>query len=135
MNVAKAKVCIVDDDPAVQDSVRALLAAFGFETHCVASAEEFLLGNFSGSIDGMVLDLRLPKMSGIDLLTQLTEQGTAVPTVVISGHRDEDVLAQLASFQAVIFLMKPFAPNRLVDFLSEHCTSNGNGRSDHSNHG
>ncbi|QDV42377.1 Response regulator protein TodT [Stieleria neptunia] len=133
MNVAKAKVCIVDDDPAVQDSVRALLAAFGFDPHCVSSAEEFLLGDLNGSIDGMVLDLRLPEMSGIDLLTQLTDEGTAVPTVVISGHRDEDVLAQLASFQAVIFLMKPFAPDRLVDFLSEHCTGKRNGRPDGSN--
>ncbi|WP_182869940.1 response regulator [Rhodopirellula sp. JC639] len=117
----KAKVWVVDDDVAVQQSVSVLLSAFGFETHCAASAEEFLHDEAEQTADAMVVDLRLPGKSGIDLLKQLTKEGRAVPTVLISGHRDEDVLAELERFHAVCFLMKPFNPKSLIDWLSEHC--------------
>ncbi len=107
-------VHVIDDDEALRDSLTFLLRTAGLEVRTHASASAFLdalpgAGLLAGTDLGcLVSDVRMPGMSGIDLLRRLKELGISVPVIVVTGHGDVPLAVEAMKFGAVDFLEKPF---------------------------
>jgi RNA polymerase sigma factor (sigma-70 family) len=101
-------VYIVDDDPAIRDSLSLLLSLRGYRTATFASAEDFLAAWQPGWSGCLMADIRMPGMSGLDLQAELAGRGARLPVVILTAHGD--VASARAAFQAqaVDFLEKPF---------------------------
>jgi FixJ family two-component response regulator len=101
-------VAIIDDDEAMQDSLRDLLEAAGVAARCFGSAEEFLNSDLHGKAACLIVDIRMPKMSGLELQTRLKDEGSNVPIIFITAHGDARMRIQAMRRGAVEFLAKPF---------------------------
>jgi FixJ family two-component response regulator len=99
-------VAIVDDDASVRRSMKNLLSSAGYRVDTYADAQEFLRAPARDDADCVVLDLRMPGMSGLDLLAHLRTTGSTVPIVVVTAHGEEQARALQAG--AFAFLTKPF---------------------------
>jgi FixJ family two-component response regulator len=106
-------VYIVDDDQAVRESISGLIEDQGYPVRSFASAEEFLLGYRPAGPECLILDIRMPGMSGIDLLRSLSEKRLSIPTIVVSGHADIPLAVQAMQLGAVDLLEKPFCNHDL----------------------
>ena len=106
---------VVDDDPAVRDGMCALLGSVSIPTLAFASANEFLQIAEPGMIGCLVLDVRMPGMSGLELLQILKARGIHLPVIVISGHGDVAMAVRAMKAGAVDFLLKPFNEQELLD--------------------
>src|SRR5437870_11566833 len=84
-------ISVVDDDASLRRSVRNLLMSVGFEVQAFASAEEFLESPKRANTGGLVLDLRLTGMSGLDLLKHLATIGSRIPVIILTAHGDAAV--------------------------------------------
>jgi two-component system response regulator FlrC len=108
------RILVVDDEPAMRAGLTEVLARGGFAVDCAGSAEEGLQRLEQGGIEVLVTDLKLPGMSGLDLLRQARQAGIDVATIVITAHgtvEDAVVAMKLGAFD---FLTKPFSPNELL---------------------
>jgi FixJ family two-component response regulator len=106
-------VFIVDDDPAVRDSLALMLGLAGYRTALFADAEAFLAG-FREEWSGCVLaDLRLPGMSGIELQAEMRGRDSTLPFVIMTAHGDVPSARAAFQAQAVDFLEKPFEDAQL----------------------
>ena len=101
-------IAIVDDDEAMQDSLRDLLEAAGLTAQCFGSAEEFLKSDLHGKAACLIVDIRMPKMSGLELQARLKEEECNVPIIFITAHGDARMRIQAMRRGAVEFLAKPF---------------------------
>jgi len=101
-------IAIIDDDDAMQDSLRDLLEAAGLAAQCFGSAEEFLKSDLHGKAACLIVDVRMPKMSGLELQARLKEQECNVPIIFITAHGDARMRIQAMRRGAVEFLSKPF---------------------------
>ena len=111
-------VVVVDDDEAVRDSLGMLLRSVGYRTELFDSANAFLEA-FDASRPGcLVLDVRLPGMSGLDLQQELSQRGAQLPIVFITGHGDVPMAVRAMKLGAVDFLEKPFKEQDLLDRIS-----------------
>ncbi|WP_293813817.1 response regulator [uncultured Aquitalea sp.] len=110
-------VFIVDDDPAVRDSLALLIMAQGMRTVTYGSAMEFLDSYTEGEIGCLVLDIRMPQITGLALQEKLVERGVTVPIVFITGHGDIEQCRRAFQSGAIDFLTKPIDQNRLIDSL------------------
>ncbi len=117
MSPPEPTVFIVEDDEAVRDSLALLLGLSGMRTMAFASAEEFLRTWDPGWTGCVVLDLRMPGMTGLELLGELGRRGTVPPVIVITAHGD--VAATRGSFKAgaVDFFEKPVDNDALVEAI------------------
>lgn len=119
MNEIVPTVCIVDDDPAVRDSLRWLLLAENLNVETYASAREFE-DNYDPSKPGcLVLDIRMPGMSGLDLYDRLVARGSGLPVIIITGHGDVPSAVRAMRRGAVDFIEKPFDDVVLVDRIRQ----------------
>ena len=110
-------VFIVDDDASVRDSLALLLSLKGFRTQVFAAAEAFL-ETYRPECRGCVLgDLRLPRMSGLDLPRELHERGYVVPVVLLTAHGDVQTTRSAMKTGAFDFLEKPIDDDVLLDVL------------------
>ena len=100
-------VHVVDDDEAVRDSVAFLLRSAQLEVEVYESAVAFL-GKAAGAAGCVVTDIRMPEMSGIDLMRRLKELGTKLPVIVMTGHGDVPLAVEAMKAGAVDFIEKPF---------------------------
>ena len=108
-------VYIVDDDDSLRDSLASLFRSVGLQTRPFRSAQEFL-GNRRPDDSGcLVLDVRLPGMSGLDFQTELEKTGVHLPIVFITGHGDIPMTVKAMKSGAVEFLTKPFREQDLLD--------------------
>ena len=108
-------VFIVDDDEAVRNSLRFLFKSVGVATKAFASAAEFL-DNYQPSQPGcLVLDVRMPGMSGLELQEQLNLRGAVIPVIFITGHGDIPMAVEAMQHGAFDFLQKPFRDQDLID--------------------
>ena len=114
MDSADAMVFVVDDDDAVRDSLSLLMRAAGMETRQYASAEEFLEELDPSHYGGLVLDVRMPGMSGIELQQELAERNIALPIVFITAHGDIPMAVEAIRQGAVDFVQKPFDDTELL---------------------
>ena len=101
-------IAIIDDDEAMQDSLRDLLEASGLAARCFGSAEEFLKSDLHGKAACLIVDIRMPKMSGLELQAKLKEEECNVPIIFITAHGDARMRIQAMRRGAVEFLAKPF---------------------------
>jgi FixJ family two-component response regulator len=108
-------VVIVDDDDLVRDAVANLLRSIGLQTRVFASVSEFLQWKLPDSPTCLVLDVRLPGSSGLDLQSELTRANIHVPIVFMSGHGDIPMSVRAMKGGAVDFLVKPFRDQDMLD--------------------
>ena len=102
------QVLVVDDDDASAESVAALMMSIGLDAETYDTAERFL-NEFDGRPDAcLVLDVRLPGMSGLQLQRALESRNLAIPIVMISGHADHDESREALGRGAIAFLEKPY---------------------------
>ena len=101
-------VAIIDDDEAMQDSLRDLMEAAGLVARCFGSAEEFLESDLHRKAACLIVDVRMPKMSGLQLQAKLKEEESNVPIIFITAHGDARMRIRAMREGAVEFLSKPF---------------------------
>lgn len=117
---ADLKVYVVDDHEAVRDSLQALLVSAGWNAQTFASGDEFLAA-FDPSVRGcLLLDLRLPDINGIDLQKRLTEQGSKLRTIMISGHGDVPMAVMAMKAGAVDFIEKPYTDDVILKCVEQN---------------
>ena len=120
MHTTKGLVAIVEDDAATRESLVRLLGASGYATTAFASAEEFLQSASAGSAVGLVLDIHLGGMSGVELRRHLLAARSTIPVVFITGRDNEATRAEALAVGCVDYLQKPFESSRLISAL-ERC--------------
>jgi FixJ family two-component response regulator len=101
-------IAIIDDDEAMQDSLRDLMEAAGFAARCFGSAEEFLKSDLHRRAACLIVDIRMPRMSGLELQAKLKEEERNVPIIFVTAHGDARMRIQAMRRGAVEFLAKPF---------------------------
>ena len=108
-------ISVVDDDEGVRESLRGLFRAVRFGVEVFASAEEFLRWHRMTATDCLVLDVRMPGMSGLDLQRLLMASHPRMRIVFITSHGDEELRSRALRLGAVDYLLKPFSEDALLD--------------------
>jgi FixJ family two-component response regulator len=110
MSVDRASklIAIIDDDEDMQDSLRDLMEAAGLVARCFGSAEEFLESDLHSHAACLILDVRMPKMSGLQLQARLKDEEYDIPIIFITAHGDARMRIRAMRDGAVEFLAKPF---------------------------
>ncbi|MEB4592674.1 response regulator [Candidatus Thiothrix sp. Deng01] len=112
-------VFIVDDDPAVRDSLRWLLESMRLNVATFESAETFIKFYTMHMVGCLILDVRMPGMSGLQLQQYLTKQKYSLPIIFITGHGDIPMAVRAMQAGAMYFLEKPFEDQVLLDYVHE----------------
>lgn len=112
-------VFIVDDDEAVRSSLKLLLKTLGVSAVAYASAPEFLAAFDASRAGCLVLDIRMPGMSGLELQQALNARGALLPIVFITGHGDVPMAVEAMREGAMDFLQKPFRDQDLIDRINK----------------
>jgi two-component system, LuxR family, response regulator FixJ len=115
MREPAATIYIVDDDEGVRNSLRFLLKSVGHVCHTLASAQEFLERYQPKQPGCLILDVRMPGMSGLELQQQLNLRGAIIPVIFITGHGDVPMAVEAMQHGASDFLQKPFRDQDLLD--------------------
>ena len=115
MKERSPSVFIVDDDEAVRSSLRLLIKSVGLIPTALGSAREFLEKYDPAQPGCLVLDVRMPEMSGLELQEQLNRQGAVIPVIFITGHGDVPMAVEAMQAGAFDFLQKPFRDQDLID--------------------
>lgn len=119
MNNVKPTVHIVDDDEAICQSLSFLIEDIGLHTQTYGTARDFLEAYDPAQSGCLVVDVRMPGMGGLELLWKLSEQGTNLPAVVITGHGDVPMAVDAMKCGAVDFIEKPFRDQDLLDAVQK----------------
>ena len=119
MSEADAMVFVVDDDAPMRASLQNLLRSVGLRVEAFASAQEFLRRPRPEVPSCLVLDVRLPGLSGLELQQRLAEGDMAMPIIFITGHGDIPMTVQAMKAGAVEFLSKPFRDQALLDAIQQ----------------
>jgi FixJ family two-component response regulator len=117
MTETEAIVFIVDDDAPMRESLKNLIRSVGLRVELFASAQEFLRSKRPDVPCCLVLDVRLPGLSGLDLQRRTTEAGMEIPIIFITGHGDIPMSVRAMKAGAVEFLTKPFRDQDLLDAI------------------
>src|SRR6266542_7127899 len=110
-------VLVIDDDPALRASVARLLGSLGLATQQFASISDFLRSELPDGPTCLVLDVRLPGQSGLDLQRDLAAANRELPIIFITGHGDIPMSVQAMKGGAIEFLTKPFRDQELLDAI------------------
>jgi len=110
-------VFIIDDDAGVRDSIQDLVESVGLRAEAFATAQDFLSGKRGDGSSCLVLDVRLPGISGLDLQLELRKAGIKIPVIFITGHADIPMTVRAMKSGAVEFLTKPFRDQDLLDVI------------------
>ncbi|GIW74608.1 MAG: DNA-binding response regulator [Phycisphaerales bacterium] len=114
-----ATVFVIDDDPSMRDSLRWLIESVGYAVQVYKNADEFM-EQFQADVPGcLVLDVRMPGTSGMELLETLKNRGVQVPIIIISGHGDVPMAVQALKRGAMDFLEKPFRDQELLEQIAK----------------
>ncbi|MEJ0085168.1 MAG: response regulator [Pseudomonadota bacterium] len=122
MNDDAATVMVVDDDAGVRNAMRVLLKSVGLNSTLFASAREFLASYQPSQQGCLVLDIRMPGMSGLELQQQLNLRGAVIPVIFMSGHADIPMAVEAMQHGAFDFLQKPFRDQDLLDRIQRAIT-------------
>jgi two-component system, LuxR family, response regulator FixJ len=114
MTTKQPIVYVVDDDSGVRSSIRILLKSVGIDTTVFASAKDFLASYDQSQSGCLVLDIRMPGMSGMELQLELNRLGAVIPVVFITGHGDVPMAVEAMQQGAFDFLQKPFRDQDLI---------------------
>src|SRR5881628_2875887 len=119
MSEKKAIVFVVDDDASVREGLGSLIRSAGLRVETFASAQEFLDSPRSDVASCLVLDVRLPGLSGLDLQERMAEADIEIPIIFITGHGDVPTSVRAMKAGAVEFLTKPFGERDLLDAIRQ----------------
>jgi FixJ family two-component response regulator len=111
----RSLVVVVDDDGSVRESLPILLRLSGFEVAAFASAEEYLVSSVVNQTACLILDVRMPGMTGLELQQELTRRKLDVPIVFITSGSTERVRAEVMRRGAVACLFKPFSEEAIIE--------------------
>jgi FixJ family two-component response regulator len=112
-------VFVIDDDARMRAAMERLLKSVGLHVESFAAPKDFLTRKLPGGPSCLVLDVRLPGMSGLDVQRKLTEAGVQIPVIFITGHGDIPMTVKAMKSGAVEFLTKPFRDQDLVDAIQQ----------------
>ena len=112
-------VFVVDDDPSFRDSLRWLLESMNLKVEAYASAEEFLRAHDPARPGCLLLDVRMPHLSGLQLQEMLAARGASLPVIIVTGHGDVPMAVRAMKRGAVDFLEKPFSDETLLERVEE----------------
>jgi RNA polymerase sigma factor (sigma-70 family) len=119
MTTADVKVFVVDDDVSVRKSLSRLLESLGLKVETFASAREYLKQDPYDGSACLVLDVRMPEMSGLELQAELISAGLTIPIIFITGHGNVPMSVKAMKAGAVNFIEKPFEDQTLLDAINE----------------
>jgi RNA polymerase sigma factor (sigma-70 family) len=108
-------VFVVDDDPSVRRAIKRLITSVGLHVELLATAQEFLLSKRPEAPSCLILDIRLPGMSGLDFQRRLAQAGVDIPIIFITAHGDIPMTVRAMKAGAVEFFTKPFRDQDLLD--------------------
>ena len=128
MSETDAMVFVVDDDAPMRESLKNLIRSVGLRVELFASAQEFLRSNRPDRPSCLVLDVRLPGLSGLDLQRRTTEAGMEIPIIFITGYGDIPMTVRAMKAGAVEFLSKPFRDQDLLDAIQQALERDGKAR-------
>ena len=114
---ARAYIAVVDDEPSVRSSLARLLRSAEYEAATYPSGEEFLDSLDAGSPDCLILDLRMPGLSGFDVLARLALGGRHVPVIVLTSFPSPEIRSRALSEGVKAFLEKPVERSTLIDAI------------------
>jgi FixJ family two-component response regulator len=112
-------VFIIDDDRGMRQAIQDLVESVGLRAEAFATGQDFLGKQLSGSPSCLVLDVRLPQLSGLDFQRQLAETGVQIPIIFITAHGDIPMSVRALKSGAVEFLTKPFRDQDLLDAIQQ----------------
>jgi FixJ family two-component response regulator len=107
-------IAVVDDDEAIREAIQSLIRSVGLRAAVFASAEDFLHAGQLQATACLILDVRMPRMSGLELQRQLATANCPMPIIFITAHGDEEARARALRAGAVAFLDKPFSDEVLL---------------------
>jgi FixJ family two-component response regulator len=116
---AAPTVFVVDDDDLVRASIQGMLKSVGLRSECFGTAQDFLRSKRPDAPSCLVLDVRLPGVSGLDFQRELTDAGIRIPIIFITGHGDIPMSVRAMKSGAVEFLTKPFRDQELLDAIHQ----------------
>jgi FixJ family two-component response regulator len=116
---ARATVLIIDDDASVREAIRSLVRSVGLQAEAFESAHEFLRQGPPAGPSCLVLDVRLPGLSGLDFQEELTRAHIQIPIIFITGYGDIPMTVRAMKAGAVEFLTKPFRDQDLLDAVQQ----------------
>ena len=120
-----SQVAVVDDDLSVRESLQSLIRSAGLRVQVFASAEQFLTSSDPSDANCLVLDVRMPGMSGTELHRHLLSRGYKIPVIFITAHAsDQETREQALSDGAVAYLLKPLHKSELLDAISRALGAN-----------
>ena len=117
MGEVTAVVFVIDDDPSMRAALEDLISSVGLQARLFASPQEFLQGPRSDAPGCLVLDVRLPGMSGLTFQKELERAGVTLPVIFITGHGDIPMSVRAMKAGAVEFLTKPFHDQEMLDAI------------------
>ena len=115
MTTKKPIIMVVDDDAGVRSAMRALLKTVGLDSQLYASAQELLAAYQPAQPGCLLLDIRMPGMSGLELQQELKLRGAVIPVIFMTGHGDVPMAVEAMQHGAFDFLQKPFRDQELLD--------------------
>jgi RNA polymerase sigma factor (sigma-70 family) len=115
MNEPASIVFVVDDDPSIRRAIKRLIESVGLYVELFGSAAEFTNSSHPDVVSCLILDIRLPGISGLDLQRKLAETKTLIPIIFISAHGDVPMTVRAMKAGAIEFLTKPFRDQDLLD--------------------
>jgi FixJ family two-component response regulator len=119
MKKSEELVFVIDDDPSMRMAIKELIEAVGMNCQTFASGQELLSASLPDVPSSLVLDVRLPGLSGLHLQRELHERGINMPIIFITGHGDIPMTVQAMKAGAVEFLTKPFRDQDLLDAIEQ----------------
>lgn len=119
MKKADQVVFVIDDDPSMRTAIKDLIEAVGISCQTFGSGQELLEAQLPDVPSCMVLDVRLPGLSGLNLQREMAERGIQIPIIFITGHGDIPMSVQAMKAGAVEFLTKPFRDQDLLDAIEQ----------------
>jgi FixJ family two-component response regulator len=123
-----ATVFVIDDDARIRAATERLLKSVGLHAESYATPKEFLTRKLPDGPTCLVLDVRLPGMSGLDVQRKLAEEGVEIPVIFITGHADIPMTVKAMKSGAVEFLTKPFRDQDLLDAIQQALQRQGEAR-------
>jgi FixJ family two-component response regulator len=112
-------VFIIDDDRGMRQAIQDLVESVGLRAEAFATGQDFLRKQLGGNPSCLVLDVRLPQLSGLDFQRHLAETGVQIPIIFITAHGDIPMSVQALKSGAVEFLTKPFRDQDLLDAIQQ----------------
>lgn len=119
MNKSEPTIFVVDDDEAVCHSLSMLVETVGLNAQTYTKAEDFLDAYDPAQAGCLVLDVRMPGMSGLDLQSKLAAKGINIPVIIVTGHGDVPMVVEAMKMGALDFIEKPFRDQILLDNIQK----------------